>query len=91
MDVNRDGRLDLVLFFRLDETSLTRTSTEGVLKGLTFGGLSIEGKDFVHMLGHGHWEDRCGDRHEDREGYESHHDHGRDADDPDCRSDWHLR
>ena len=90
-DMNRDGKPDLVLYFRLDETSLTRASTVGVVKGMTFGGIAIEGQDVVHMLVRGWWEDRCGDRFGRWEGYGSRHDHGRDHDDPDCRSDWHFR
>ena len=49
-DVDSDGDTDLVFHFRLGDTILTCTSTEGTLAGETFGGQLIEGKDSVRMV-----------------------------------------
>ena len=49
-DVNGDGRVDLVLHFRLEDTSLSCGSVDGTLKGMTFGGRWIEGTDAVRMI-----------------------------------------
>jgi hypothetical protein len=85
-DVNNDGWPDVVYFFHLDDTTLTLSSTEGVLQGTTLGGLAVEGKDFVHMLDFHHWGDRCPDLDRDRERYDRYHDPDRDGDHKDC--DW---
>ena len=49
-DVDIDGE-DLVLHFRLGETSLTCDSTEGTLTGETFDDQAIKGTDNVRMIG----------------------------------------
>ena len=49
-DVDDDGDTDLVLHFRLGDTALTCSSTEGTLTGETFGGEAIEGTDAVRMV-----------------------------------------
>ena len=49
-DVNGDGRVDLVLHFRLEDTSLGCTSVQGTLSGKTLAGQWIEGRDAVRML-----------------------------------------
>lgn len=50
-DVNHDRRVDLVLHFRLGDTTLTCGSTEGTLRGMTFTGQWIAGTDAVRMVG----------------------------------------
>ena len=50
-DVDDDGDTDLVLHFRLGDTGLTCSSTEGMLTGETLGGEAIEGTDAVRMVG----------------------------------------
>lgn len=50
-DVDGDGNTDLVLHFRLGETGLGCTSTDGTLTGETFDGEGIEGTDTVRMVG----------------------------------------
>ena len=50
-DVDGDGDTDLVLHFRLGDTSLACDSTEGTLTGATFDGQAIEGTDAVRMVG----------------------------------------
>jgi hypothetical protein len=50
VDVNGDGKLDLVFHFRLRDTSLTCASRQGTLIGETFDGQAIQGADRVHML-----------------------------------------
>ena len=49
-DLNRDGRLDLLLHFRTQDLELTFTSTEAVLKGRTFSGQLIRGVDAVRLV-----------------------------------------
>jgi len=49
-DVDGDGDTDLVLHFRLGDTTLTCGSTEGSLTGVTFGGMAIELTDSVRMV-----------------------------------------
>ncbi|HVO40705.1 MAG TPA: vWA domain-containing protein [Spirochaetia bacterium] len=85
-DVNRDGKPDAVFFFHLDDTTLTLSSTEGVLQGATVSGLAVEGKDFVHMLDSHHWGRHWPDRDEDRDRCDRYHDQDRDGDHQDC--DW---
>jgi len=48
-DVDGDGDTDLVFHFRLVETTLSCSSTEGILRGETFVGTAIEGTDSVNM------------------------------------------
>ncbi|MBI4463638.1 MAG: hypothetical protein HY647_02940 [Acidobacteria bacterium] len=49
-DVNRDGRLDLLLHFRTQDLQLISTSTEAVLKGKTFSGQIIRGIDSIRLV-----------------------------------------
>ena len=52
-DVDRDGDLDLLLNFRIQELDLDESSTEATLTGETFphaGGLRIEGTDAVRII-----------------------------------------
>lgn len=49
-DVDDDGDTDLVLHFRLGDTALTCSSTDGTLTGETLGGEAIEGSDAVRMV-----------------------------------------
>ena len=49
-DLNRDGRLDLLLHFRTQDLQLTPTATEAVLKGKTFSGQLIRGTDSVKIV-----------------------------------------
>ena len=49
-DLNRDGRLDLLLHFRTQDLQLTPTSTEAVLKGRTFSGELIRGTDSIRLV-----------------------------------------
>ncbi len=49
-DVDGDGDTDLLLHFRLGDTGLTCSDTEGTLIGETFGGDPIEGVDAVRMV-----------------------------------------
>jgi len=50
-DVDGDGDTDLVFHFRVGETGLTCSSTEGTLIGETFDGQAIEGTDAIRMVG----------------------------------------
>ena len=49
-DLNRAGRLDLLLHFRTQDLQLTPTSTEAVLKGKTFSGQLIRGVDSIRLV-----------------------------------------
>jgi hypothetical protein len=49
-DVDDDGDIDLVLHFRLADTRLTCSSTEGTLTGEAFDGTPIEGTDATRMI-----------------------------------------
>ncbi|OFW42315.1 MAG: hypothetical protein A3J28_14945 [Acidobacteria bacterium RIFCSPLOWO2_12_FULL_60_22] len=49
-DLNRDGRLDLLLHFRTQDLQLTPTSKEAVLKGTTFSGQRIRGADSIRIV-----------------------------------------
>jgi hypothetical protein len=49
-DVNGDGLLDLVCHFKTRLTGFQIGDIEGILKGLTLEGLSIEGRDSVRIL-----------------------------------------
>ena len=47
--VDRDGDLDLVLYFKIQELDLDATSTEATLTGETFTGMPIRGTDSVKI------------------------------------------
>lgn len=49
-DVDRDGDIDLLFHFRLQDTNLTCQSKEGTLTGETFNGLEVVGTDNVRMI-----------------------------------------
>jgi len=49
-DIDGDGKIDLLFHFRLENTTLTCTSTEGTLTGETFDGIPITGSDVVNMI-----------------------------------------
>ena len=49
-DVNRDGRRDLILFFRITDLQLTATDTEATLEGMTYSGKSFEGVDDIIIV-----------------------------------------
>ena len=49
-DLNRDGRLDLLLHFRTQDLELDPASTEAVLKGRTFSGQLIRGVDSIRLV-----------------------------------------
>ena len=49
-DVNRDGYLDLVLYFRIRDLKLTPTDTQAVMYGTTFSGQRIRGSDSVRLV-----------------------------------------
>ena len=49
-DLNRDGRVDLLLHFRTQDLQLTPASTEAVLKGKTFSGQLIRGTDSIRLV-----------------------------------------
>ena len=50
-DVDADGDTDLVLHFRLGDTDLNCSSTEGTLDGETFDGTPVTGTVAVRMVG----------------------------------------
>jgi hypothetical protein len=50
LDVNGDGRLDLVCLFNTDQTGFSRTDTVGVLKARTLTGLEITGADSIRIV-----------------------------------------
>jgi len=49
-DVNHDGYLDLLLYFRTQDLQLTPASTEAVLYGTTYSGQRIRGSDSVRVI-----------------------------------------
>jgi hypothetical protein len=49
-DVNGDGLRDLVCHFKTKLTGFNFGDTEGILRGLTLGGVSIEARDVVRVL-----------------------------------------
>gem|GEM_PF-6871921 len=49
-DVNWDGKLDRVFWFKVQDLQLNATSTEAVLVGKTFYGLSFQGTDKVKIV-----------------------------------------
>ena len=51
MDVNGDGRQDLVFWFRGSQTGLACGDTSATLVGATTGGVRIVGKDSIEALG----------------------------------------
>ncbi|MBZ0282895.1 MAG: putative Ig domain-containing protein [Anaerolineae bacterium] len=50
LDVNHDGRKDLVVRVKIKDMELTETDTEATLEGETFGGQAIVGTDFVTIV-----------------------------------------
>lgn len=50
IDVNHDGRPDLVCFFRNESAGFQAGDTEGVLKGKTIDGIPLEGRDSILVL-----------------------------------------
>lgn len=50
VDVNGDGRLDLLLHFETSALELESTDTVAVLKGMTFDGKFIRGQDAVRIV-----------------------------------------
>jgi hypothetical protein len=51
-DVDADGDLDMLLFFKTQELDLVSSSTDATLIGATFGGKSIVGTDAVDIVPH---------------------------------------
>lgn len=49
-DVDLDGDMDLVFHFRLGDTDLDCTSTEGTLTGETYDGTPVTGTDALNMI-----------------------------------------
>lgn len=49
-DVDWDGDMDLLFHFDTLVLGLDLSSTEAVLTGVTFGGLSVEGRDSVKIV-----------------------------------------
>ena len=49
-DVNKDGYRDLVCFFWIQRTGFQCGDTQGVLKGTTQSGVSVEGKNMVKII-----------------------------------------
>jgi hypothetical protein len=52
-DVDCDGDLELVFYFRLDETYLTCYSRCVLLNGFSYAGQQFSGADLVQMIGGG--------------------------------------
>jgi serine protease len=50
MDVNGDGRRDLVCQFSVQQTGFQLGDTVGILRGRTVGGVAIEGRDSVLIV-----------------------------------------
>ena len=49
-DVDRDGDVDLLLYFSIQELNLDENSTEATLTGVTYDGTLIEGTDMVDTV-----------------------------------------
>jgi len=49
-DINKDGRLDILVHVETEALELTDTSTEAVLEGKTFSGRRIKGTDTVKVV-----------------------------------------
>lgn len=49
-DINRDGRKDLVLPFRIQDMQLTAESTQAEMEGTTYSGTPIHGVDSVKVV-----------------------------------------
>jgi len=54
IDVDRDGDKDMLFFFNVGDTQLTKESTEGTLTGSTVDGKAFKGTDKVRCVGWGH-------------------------------------
>ncbi|RLI31784.1 hypothetical protein DRO56_04655 [Candidatus Bathyarchaeota archaeon] len=50
LDVDRDGDLDLLLFFRIRDLQLEPSSTEATLTGYTYDGTCFQGSDSVMIV-----------------------------------------
>jgi hypothetical protein len=50
-DVNRDGKKDLVLHFRTQDTGIVCGDTSASLTGKTFSGQAIKGSDWIRTVG----------------------------------------
>lgn len=50
LDVNGDGRLDLLIHVTTSAFQITTMDTVAVLKGKTNGGVSIKGTDTVRVV-----------------------------------------
>lgn len=53
-DINRDGRLDLVVHVSITDLQLTGTATQASLSGETYEGTCIKGTDSVHIVPRSH-------------------------------------
>ncbi len=49
-DINRDGKMDRILWFQVQKLELTATSTEAVMMGKTYYGASFQGVDIVKIV-----------------------------------------
>ena len=49
-DVDFDGDLDYLFFFKIQELGLNPSSTEATLKGQKLDGVNIEGTDTVNIV-----------------------------------------
>jgi len=54
VDVNDDGRPDLILHFDTQSLNLTNASTQATLTGMTTNGRCVSGSDSVNIVPKGH-------------------------------------
>jgi len=82
VDVNRDGRRDLICHFRSERTELELSDEEGTLKGMTTDLTPFEGTGNLKVVAH--------KRHGHRWHHHHHHGYGKDRhDDKKQKSRWH--